>query len=35
MAAENGQAGSNDQILYDLLVQAEWQLETEPVVMIP
>ena len=34
MAAENGQEGNNDQILYDLLVQAEWQLEAEPVVRI-
>lgn len=31
MAAENGQ-DNLDQILYDLLVQAEWQLEAEPVV---
>ena len=32
MAATSNQKDENNQILYDLLVQAEWQLEAEPLV---
>ena len=34
MAATSDQKDENNQILYDLLVQAEWQLEAEPLVNI-